>query len=454
MNIVVVGGGTAGWLTALYAQHKLPEHKIILIESDKIGILSAGEGTAPNFLQILEEMGIPYTDLIVNCGSTIKNGIMFKNWNEENEDFFQPFLANLDTLRDPNLVTFDEGPINHALHFNAKEVAEFLRKTAESRGIERVEGIVDRIVVNNTGNISAVMLEDGSSVDLDFIFDASGFKHLIIGEMLGTKWISHEHILPLTKAIGFFLPQDGEFNAYTEAIAMDYGWMWKIPLQTRYGCGYAFDPRYISEEEAAAEIDRFVGFNVEKIKVFNFTPGAYEKIWVKNCLSIGLSGGFLEPLEATGLLHFVGNLQRFFNNTGHVFEKNQEVVEWYNDYNIRDLAGITDFIYTHYITNKTNTDFWTDFTKKNRGTETAYNIIDAAKGKVPLNVFENNKKIVPFASASEYTVFKGTKTLNPRVSEEAFYLLLSRAQFEKQEKKIIRQISHKDFLQEILNKTF
>lgn len=337
-NIVIVGGGTAGWLSALYLNSKFKNSKITLIESNEIGILGAGEGTTGNIVKYLNGLGITSDDMINNCEATFKTGIDFQNWTEPNLTYRH---------------SIDPQGQGYAYHFNARLFAKYLKSLSIERGINWVEGIVTEPIVDETNNIIGFKTID-STIDATFVIDCSGFKRLLIGNHYKSNWISYESHLKVNTAIPFFLPDKAaNIRTTTKSIAMKYGWMWQIPLQNRKGCGYIYDSTEISEEAAKKEIIEFLGFDIEFNKPIKFEPGSYENVWIKNCVSIGLSGGFLEPLEATSIMTTIIQLEAFYDA---ILKK--MTIEKYNKFvNCINTQNMI-FIYYHYLTNRTDTTFW------------------------------------------------------------------------------------------------
>ena len=440
MNIVVVGGGTAGWLTALYAKKIFPEHNVTVIESKQIGVLGAGEASTPHLIQILDFLEIPTSDLIKNTNATVKTTAKFTGWSNNSKDsFYHPFeyynntiseqngyldkfatdtnifhlysyLNNISSdeyclinkLCNKNLVPFVKtndfkniNPIQNytqiggwSLNFDAKLLAEYFATLAKNRNIKNIDNTIKDVLLNEEGEIYSLLLDDGTSVDCDFVFDCSGFARLIIGKKYLSKWISYKDYLPTNKALPFFLEidKDKELPPYIEAIAMDYGWMWKTPLQNRYGCGYVYDSNYLSDEDAKKEIENYLGFEPiypRKDKgAFNFEAGCFESIWIKNCLAIGLSSGFIEPLEATSIMQTIFNLQNFFSNKNNILTKNQQIKDSFNLLNKKSSFSIVEYVYWHYVTNKKNTPFWQDFTKNNKMPDLIKNILNINKERI------------------------------------------------------------------------
>lgn len=412
-KIVVLGGGTAGWLTALMAKRIMPDNDVTLVESEEIGILGAGEGTTIQVVRILDFLGIPVSDVIKEASATIKNGIKFTNWTPDKDYFYHGFAPlnhenvgevvstfgshnvsyMLNTLQDTEKKEFDFCAVysdknkvpfyptnsenlsffkditdyvniaTFALHFDARRFASMLQKYATSRGITRIEGKVADITSKSNGDIESLVLDSKVSVEGDFFFDCSGFNRLIIGKHYNGLWKSYSDRLTVNKAIPFFIKyEDGEEPApYTESIAMKYGWMWKIPVEFRYGCGYVYDSSYISEEEAIKEVEEMLGRKIEVPKTFSFEAGYYENPWINNCVAVGLSAGFIEPLEATSILVSILSLQNVLDNSGAMFERHEEYIKNYNKKMSSYNDNISDFIYFHYMGGRTDTLFWKKF---------------------------------------------------------------------------------------------
>jgi tryptophan halogenase len=417
-DISIIGGGTAGWLTALYAKTVMPTKAITVIESDEIGILGAGEGSTVQFVELLDMIDIPVSLLVKETGATIKNGIKFTNWNNEgNRDFFyhgfssygntsasfynqKNIIASSPTtyvigsllgdhinnysfstklsenskvgfLYDENRADPNVNPILHyeqsaafSLHFDAVKLAEFLKKTALERGIRHVEGVVKDFKQKEDGDVNFLILKSGKEIKCDFVFDCSGFQRFF-AKKFKSKWISYKSFLPVDTAVSFFLPmEEDSIPPYTEAIAMKYGWIWKIPLQDRYGCGYVFDSSLITEEEAKQEVKEFLKDSVEFRNTFSFEAGYYKTPWQNNVISIGLSAGFVEPLEATSIWTSIASLSKILGSTELLYKIDQRIVDDFNE-SFEDInEQVLSFIYFHYMSGREDTDFWKKFSKE------------------------------------------------------------------------------------------
>jgi tryptophan halogenase len=432
-KITVVGGGTAGWLTALYVKTCLPDSEVTLIESEEIGILGAGEGSTPHLVYLLDLVGIPVSRVIKETGATIKTGIKFTNWNNDGEFYYHGFamregfgfnsvqinplaLSTLSTyvsnavkneklglvdmsekLGESNKVPFTvnrDAPADvsntifkfnnygdFSLHFDAKKLAELLRSIGEDRGIKRIEGIVASTEEDSYGDIKTITLESGEKGETDFVFDCTGFARFLIGKKFKSEWDSYSEYLPVNAAIPFFLPaNENNTPPYTEAIAMKYGWIWKIPLQHRFGCGYVYDSSLITEKQAMEEIEDYLGFEPEYPRKdkggFKFSAGSYKQPWIKNCIAVGLSSGFIEPLEATSIWVSIMSLREALSNVELMTLKDDRVSDEYNSYMQKINEEVRNFVYFHYMSNRNDTEFWEKFSDYNKAPEGVKTIVN------------------------------------------------------------------------------
>lgn len=414
-KIVVVGGGSAGWLTALYAKKMLPEREVVLVESDSIGILGAGEGTTPHVDMLTSLLDIPLSGLANNTECTIKNGIKFVNWNGGGvSDYFyngffpyndldmssydlpyldssaptifagsvyrgEPFgsadfaskISDLNRL--PFIKSVEDGGMisykklsSYAVNVDASKLAEYLKTIAtKEKGIRRVEGIVVDLTQDESGDVTNIVLEDGNKISCDFVFDCSGFFRFF-AKKFETEWKSHENILPSDAALPFFLPltDDDPIPTCAIATAMGNGWMWKTPLQHRYGCGYVFNSSLISFDEAQKEVEEYLGTEVEPIKEIRYKAGYYLEPWKHNVVSIGLAYGFIEPLEASSMWVTVVSLREVFSNIEVLFNRDPRVAEDFNKKMSKMSDQVADFIYFHHMTSRSDTEFWRSFTEE------------------------------------------------------------------------------------------
>jgi tryptophan 7-halogenase len=456
----IVGGGTAGWLTALFLNRYYPNSSVTVIESSDIGILGAGEGTTTHFVNFLKELNIDLNYIFKNASATLKNGIKFTNYNGDGKSYFHGFKDNdnLDysyfstinncnspllalekissnqsidgvdfssIISDANLSKFDNNfnkKGEFALHFNANYLAKALKEIGLTRGINLVDDIVNQIKTNEDGYINELVMNN-QSLECDFVFDCTGFKRLIIGDFYKSEWKSYKDNLPVNRAIPFFIPinEDEEIPPYTEAIAMKYGWMWKIPTQERYGCGYVFDKNMVSDEEAKKEVDEYLGYEVQSPRQFNFSAGTYKDIWIKNCIAVGLSSGFIEPKEATSIWVSIQQLHNFLQHTNGVTNKNQKSIDEYNKRNMQKTDEILEFIYLHYITKRADTDFWKNFTSNNHMPEKIKEYLNECKTNIPNFFYHNKEKL--FTLKSYYAICAGLKLFDKNIAIQTFQSL-------------------------------
>jgi tryptophan halogenase len=465
MNIVVLGGGTAGWMSALYINKRAPEYNVVVVESPEIGILGAGEGTTPLFVGFTDELQIPISSLIKEASATIKTGVKFTNWNGDQDYYYHSFdEAAMDFPVDtffneydpatvlkvyggvhskdfsllskiaeknkiPHIINSDinkgiKDPIfnyrrvaDFAIHFDATQLAVFLKKVALSRGVICVEDTVVEVQNTETGNISKLLLKSGTAVDVDFLFDCSGFKRLIIGGHYKAEWLSYKDYLPVDSAIPFFLPKEETTPPYTEAVAMKYGWMWKIPLQHRYGCGYVYDSSLISEKEAVLEIENYLGFEPvyprKEKGGFSFNAGTFTTPRINNCIAIGLASGFIEPLEATSIFSSIVALRRALHDLRFLKSNDQNVIDRYNQETTQFNEKIFNFIFFHYLGERNDTLFWKRFKEKENQPLFIQKLLGDLNTFFPR--YTDFDKIAPFVYENWVSVGYGIKKLNTDV---------------------------------------
>jgi len=350
MKLTIVGGGTAGWLTALLFNKKNPDYEITVIDSSKIGILGAGEGTTPSFQGILYELGINELEFIKRTNATIKDANHFVNWSPNESSFLHDF-------KDPSHSKLQQD-LYHGIHFDARLVANYFKEIGIERGINHLDVNITHFSQKENGDITKIHTEEGIDLNPDFVIDSTGFARLIIGKLYKSKWKSYSEYLNENAAIAFFLPQNNElkFNTktQTQSVAMKCGWMWQAPLQHRWGCGYVYNDTFISTEDAIKEVEEYVGQPIEVIKQFKFDAGSYKDTWINNCVALGLSSGFLEPLEATSLMTLIISIYTLIEmgieNTNNT-ERYNEII---GDINYQSML----FIKHHYNCGRNDTPFW------------------------------------------------------------------------------------------------
>lgn len=391
--LVVVGGGTAGWLTALLAKKYCPEKNVVVVASEEIGILGAGEGTVPHFIEVLNLLDISPRDIIKNCSGTIKLGIDFVNWNGDGESYWHGFDTTaesisfahmdsetvayalvtkngLDALSLGNRLTTENKvpflydspsaltPIGFfGLHFDAHLLAKFLKATAISRGVTYINDELLDADLTPEGHIGLLKFKNTPAVAPLFVFDCTGLRRVLIGGKFKSEWVSYKDQLICTKAMPFFIPHAGDAAPVTSAIAMKYGWVWRIPTQDRYGCGYVFDGEKLSVDDAKKEIETHFNISLPAPRVFDFSPGCYKTPLKNNCLAVGLAHSFIEPMEATSIWGTCLMLLDFFSAQG-VSNFSPAFQKSFNTAAERLTGTFKSFILAHYRTNRTDTDFW------------------------------------------------------------------------------------------------
>jgi tryptophan halogenase len=394
-EFVVVGGGTSGWITAHTLRKYFPEDNITVIYSKKLGIIGVGEASTPHAVNFLKSIGVDLGHFIKAVNGTIKHGISFENWNGDNKKYMHPFVEHLVDFSIPPL--FDHSCWDHynkllinkklpldqylyqiriayenkvdvkntsfGFHFDAHKFAEYLQELAAKKNIKTIIGDVVSANLKPNGNIENLVLED-QIVDCDFVFDCSGFSKFFIGKLYQEEWISYKKYLPMNTAITFWVDPTDKLPSYTSCIAMKHGWAWKIPLQDRFGCGYVFDSNYTDEVEAKKEIEELFKQKLETRKIIKFDPGRYRNVWVKNCIAVGLSGNFIEPLESTSIwleLALLDNLKHFLNNIDDLDENS---IKLFNEIVGNEVDEKMNFVYLHYMTKRSDSLFWQEFREK------------------------------------------------------------------------------------------
>jgi tryptophan halogenase len=397
MKVVVIGGGTAGCISALLFKKKFPSVNLTMIRSKEIGILGPGEGLTPAINSFLKDLDISIDEFILNTGGTIKHGVMFNNWSSDGSSWFHGFYDfyndkkniignkktvinnyktsinlknNLDEINYlyhlvlNNKINLDNEE-EYGYHIDARKLTIFLEQIAEKMGILILDDKVFDVETDQFNNISSIILSDNKKIDCDFVLDCSGFQKLIIGKHYKSEWVSMSEFLPATNAITCFLPPDNNFKPYTDATALKYGWSWKIPLQHRYGCGYVYNEKYVSKNDAVKELIELYGDKLEVVGSFEYKPGFFKETWVNNCFANGLSSSFFEPIEATTISSVISTMYNFLV---HYFPKyikqnindqsSSEIQNLFNKKFVENQSGLMSLLHLHYRTNRNDTDFW------------------------------------------------------------------------------------------------
>ena len=397
-RVVIVGGGTAGWIAAASMARLLgPTVEITLIESEAIGTVGVGEATIPQIRRLNGVLGLDENEFVRETRGTFKLGIEFNNWGHIGERYLHTFgdaginLASLHfhhywlrSRAEGQAASLWDYSLHHkaayankfgrldrvgntsmtglayAFHFDAGLYARYLRKHAETNGVTRIEGkVVDVALEPETGHINHVTLESGQAVAGDLFVDCSGFRGLLIGQALGVGYQDWSKWLPCDGAVAVGCESTQPLLPYTKATAHDAGWQWRIPLQHRTGNGHVFCEQFTSEDKATETLlENLDGAPMGDPKRLRFTTGRREKFWHKNCVSLGLASGFLEPLESTSIHLIQSNVSKLIELfPDKTFDSSNE--REYNRQVSHEYELIRDFLILHYHrTDREDSEFW------------------------------------------------------------------------------------------------
>lgn len=437
LEIVVVGGGTAGWITASLLQQKLGRNpaqavNVTVVESARIGILGVGEATLPTIRRLLKMLAISETEFMAETGATFKQGILYRDWarqpsaGDKTNNYFHPFDYS-------NVITFNtthwwlearadlpaadyaqdvtsqarvalsgkaprraemppfEGPLGYAYHIDAERFAEFLAGRAMRLGVKRIRDDVLKMEIAENGSVKSVVMRENGVIDGDFFVDCTGFSRFIAEKALGIKFVDYGKHLFCDRAVALRVPMNEAepIRPFTTATAKAAGWIWDIDLQSRHGTGYVYSSRHLSPEAAETELRHYVGPRASSLEARHLTMrvGRSERFWQGNMAVLGLAGGFIEPMESTGIFLIEAGavqLAEYLQSVlGLVLDETDDnpdvpsgrtasanylaaletVSRSYDTYMISLYEEILDFIKIHYqLSNRSDTEFW----KENR----------------------------------------------------------------------------------------
>lgn len=391
-KVIVAGGGTAGWMVAAALAKLLGKNlDVRLVESESIGTVGVGEATIPTLHHFHRLLGIDEREVMAATNATFKLGISFENWKDVGEDYIHSFgsagkdcwACNFSHFWVKGLQQGIDYPIGdytaehlaarlgrfavsprsertHAYHFDAALYAKYLRVLAEKYGAVRIEGKIEDVQLDHqTGFIKALKLDSGELLEGDLFIDCTGFRGLLIDQALHTGYEDWGHWLPCDRAVAV---QTGRGTApvpYTRSIARESGWQWRIPLQSRTGNGLVFCSHYMNEDEAQRQLlENVEGEPLNDPRVIPFRTGTRRQHWNKNCIAVGLSSGFIEPLESTSI-HLI---QRSIIRLLTLFPSNGIVrtdVDQFNQLVREETENVRDFVVLHYkLTDRQDTEFW------------------------------------------------------------------------------------------------
>ena len=400
-NIVIVGGGTAGWMCAAACGRFFAQSgpKVTVVESEEIGTVGVGEATIPTLKTFNDILGLNEDDFIRQTQGTMKLGIEFVDWSDLGSRYIHPFGThgrdridikfhqlwlklktvfpdeagqigdyNLSAIA-ARLQRFDRpvggsdgllSTLGYAFHFNAGLYARYLRSYAEARGIQRIEGMITGVnQYSEDGFVRSVTLKDGLEIAGDLFIDCSGFRGLLIEQALKTGYTDWRQWLPCDRAVAIPCESDGPPLPYTRSTADSAGWRWRIPLQNRIGNGYVYSCDHLSADQAVEQlVMKLDGNPLAEPRHLQFTAGHRNRFWDKNVVALGLAGGFIEPLESTSI-HFIQTgimrLITLFPDLGF----SQVDIDEFNKASALEYEQVRDFIILHYkATRRNDTPFW------------------------------------------------------------------------------------------------
>ncbi len=410
-RVLIVGGGSAGWMAAAYLDAVLNHSgqrnvDISLVESPDVPRIGVGEATIPSINHILAAIGIDEKDFMRRTEATFKQAIKFTNWvHREDDGYYHAFgrytptpiddagahwlrsdrsIPFMETISaQPRLCEWNLSPqmlgrwdfgakLTYAFHMNALKFADFLSEIAVSRGVRHHLANVTDIELTENGHIANVQTDTGETLEADLFIDCTGFAALLMEQTLGVPWVDFSEWLLCDRALVMPVPYEthypGFVRPYTLSTALSAGWVWDIPLHSRRGVGYVHSSAFISEDEAEQEIKAYEGPHAANLdtRMVHFKVGMREQAWFKNCVAVGLSGGFLEPLESTGL--YLSDLAtvlltELFPHRGHM----EQLALRYNRIMSNRFYEVLDFINMHYcLTQRRDTPFWREVAKPER----------------------------------------------------------------------------------------
>lgn len=447
-KIIVVGGGTSGLMAALMLQKQFSHLEIQVIESSSIGTIGVGEGATEHWKHFCHTIGVSLEDTLVHCNATLKAGIKFSNWGIPDyiHNTVEPYAQTagdysaiyaklisegaspLDIIHKTTIdSTVNEAWLNGApcpqnqFHFNTFSTVDYLHKLCSSRNISVVDDKIIDVVLDESGNITKLVGEKINH-NADFFIDSSGFSRVLM-KKLGAKWVSYKDHLWVNSAIAFPTEDTDEYPIYTQATAMDAGWMWNTPVNGRWGNGYVFCDEYLDFDQAQAEVETKLGRSIDIAKKIKFDSGKLDKSWIKNCACIGLASSFVEPLESSAISQTV--LQTFLvMNLLPGFINDPNISTVYNKTVDNMCNNILDFISLHYYVPKDNTSFWKDLKTSRHSwmTESLKSNLEQWTKRLPL-ASEFDPKYVLFTADNWIVTLHGMGLLDQALVKKEYQMI-------------------------------
>ena len=469
-NIVIVGGGTAGWATAHHFINKTsPNTKITVVATKEIPIIGVGESTTGRFNDLVNLepnlTGVNEKDFLKQTESTFKLGIKHSDWHTVGKSFYSPIGDNYSNEFKFPHEDYDNYRIYHvadkldysqtfqsrlmaenrlhfsnnqnvynqvkqfpvAYHLDTYKVGQYLKEKAIS--VSKCKYIDDQVIdfkQDENGFVTSLNTKKGKTIKGDLFIDCTGFARVLIDKVEKNNWVSYSDNLLVDSALNFNyeLEENEEIRNYTHAWAQKYGWCWEIPTQTRLGCGYVFSSQFIDFDKAYDEISKVLKHrNIKVQRQIKFKTGRLEKFWCKNVLSTGLSSAFIEPLEATSIHATIMQITHFIEN---YFKKEMPfecnlLQDQYNFEMTQMWDTIRDFIVYHYITPRKDTKFWIESAKEERFSPRLKNLLEMWKYRMPREVDYINDKGNNFYNIGNtlwYQIAIGMNLLNPKIAKQ------------------------------------
>lgn len=481
-KILILGGGTAGWMAANliaknlnHASRTGPQVEVCVLESPEIGVVGVGEGSTPQLKALFDQLGIAESDWMPKCNATYKNGIRFKGWSEKPgfDEYFHPFPAktdrdtaqafvynnylrrqNIDVEVHPNkfflpafLAASNLGPkpddnfpfpVSYGYHFDAYLVGEVLKENALKLGVQHLQATVDQVSLTPNGDIRSLSTTEGDEVAADFFIDCSGFASVLIGKTLNVAFSDFSANLFNDSAVVIPTETNGEIASQTTATAMAAGWAWSIPLTNRTGNGYVYSARHLDSDAAETELRTTLGLLESEVHArhLKMRVGQRQQHWFRNCLAVGLSQGFIEPLEATALHLAQDTIQSF---TDYFAASKTSEVDKHNFNNAISarFEGIRDYIVCHYkVNSRTDSAYWRECAENTNLSPSLASILDVWNAGEDLTVEIERQGIgryYPVISwhclLSGYGVFANTETLTENDSRSQRFSIANVLEF-------------------------
>lgn len=483
MKILIVGGGTAGLMSAIMLKTRFPNFEVDMVCSKKIGIIGVGEGSTEHWASFAEYVGIDAVEMIKETNATFKVGVLFKDWgvpdymhsiqegyNLQLQDQYSYVYGSIikDDSHSKELSnkSFWDNKINTfyvenrqipvmQYHFDTFKLNEFLTKKALEKGIRIINDEITDVNLSQEGHIESVE-SNNNKYDYDFYVDCTGFKKLLISK-LGAEWKSHADYLATDSAVVFQTEDTDDYNMWSLSQGMKYGWMFRTPTYGRWGNGYIYDSNFLTPEEAVAEVEETLGFKIKVGQHLKFSPGALDRAWIKNCCAIGLSSSFIEPLEASSI---GSSIQQTFMLLHNLANYNQSTIDQYNK-SFRSLVeNIRDFIVLHFVCPRKDTDFWKKVNSL-KIPESLQKKLDIWNSRLPIELdFDDTTNFALFRSLHFVMVLHGLgmldidkikyeyESLDEKIKEKANDL---RQHLSQESHSSETFLSHKEFLELIRN---